>query len=146
MEELLLILVMITSLFIPLLFLQQLVNRKICALCGAIVISWAVLLLLSVVGIFSSRLLIALLMGQSITGVYYLVEKKVSEQLTLFRLPFLLTLIVMGSSLLEFGSGTLSSILFVVTIWILFTLIYLFRHNPKLYGVIQRIIECCKKW
>src|SRR3989338_1960123 len=146
MEELLLVLMMIACIFILLLFLQKLWNIKFCALCGAVAVSWVTLLLLYRAGIFSNRFLIALLVGQTIVGIYYVVEKKISKQLTLFRLPFLLTLIVLGFSLLEFNVNTISSILFVAIIWILFIFIYFFRQHRKLKNITKKMIECCKKW
>lgn len=150
MEELLFVLMMIVILFILLLFIQKFLNRKLCALCGAVMMSWIVLFILYKAGIFSNLLLMALLIGESTVGFYYLVEQKVPRQLTLFRLPFLLTLIIMGVLILELGSGNIpssvSSIWFVTAIWFLFIFIYLFRHHQKLRHITKKMINCCKRW
>ncbi len=146
MDELLLVLMMIAGFFAVFLMLQQATRRKFCALCAAVMLSWLILLLLYWRDVFAGQLLIALLMGGSIVGIYYVLEKKVTERLTLFRLPFLLTLIITGFSLLKGLSGIITGISFVIMVWIVFISIYIFRQNPRLQKITKKIMECCKKW
>ncbi len=146
MDGLLLALLMITGFFVVFLILQSFSKLKFCALCGAAMLSWIILLPLYWKNIFTEPLLIALLIGTSITGIYYLAEKKVPERLTLFRLPFLLTLIILGFSLLRGISGVITGIVLVVPVWLAFLLVYFSRRSPKIQRVAKKIIACCKKW
>ena len=48
---------------------------KFCAACAAVVSTWAILLLLNIFAVVKTQLLLAILMGQSIAGATYLMEK-----------------------------------------------------------------------
>lgn len=146
MEGLLSALLMITGFFVVFLILQSFSKLKFCALCGAAMLSWLILLLLYWKGIFTEPLMIALLMGTSITGAYYLAEKRVPERFTLFRLPFLLTLIILGFLLLRGISGAITGITLVVLVWLVFLPVYFSRRSPKIRQVAKKIIGCCKGW
>src|SRR3989338_1578922 len=100
METILVSLLSITALFLMFLFLKNYASR-ICAICLAVSVTWIILLVLFWQGYFGDKVLIGLLIGQSIVGIYYLLEQKVSERMTIFRLPFLLSLMVAAYTLLE---------------------------------------------
>lgn len=145
------LLIGIIILFFILLFLKQLLKKEFCVLCVTTSFSWLTLSILHWLNLFDNLLFIALLMGGTIVGVFYLVEQKVKEELTLFRLPFLLSLILLGYALLDLNSPNTSihwppSILIIIVLWILFTLIYLYRKNATFKSTIQKMIGCCKKW
>jgi hypothetical protein len=140
MESITLTLIGITSLFLVLLILKSLFKGKFCAICVAISLTWISLLILYFLNIFSDKLIIAILMGMTALGIYYTVEKKVKSELTVFRLPFLLTLIFIIYSVLE--SFILNSIIVIAVIWIIFFLIYLSKNNK----LVKKLVECCKKW
>ncbi len=48
---------------------------KFCAVCAAVVSTWIILLAANLIGLVQSQLLLAILMGQSIAGATYLMEK-----------------------------------------------------------------------
>ena len=87
-----------------------------------------------------------MLIGQSITGIYYAIEKKVKEELTLFRLPFLITLTIIGYALLAPKDYIIKNILLLLFLWVLYLFIYLYRNNKNINFIIKKIIECCKRW
>jgi cbb3-type cytochrome oxidase subunit 1 len=86
------VLLVITAISLFLLLLKSKLQVRICAICLAVSLTWAGLLAAYHMGWFGNGLLLGLLMGQSITGIYYLLEKHASEPLLLFRLPLLLSL------------------------------------------------------
>lgn len=129
----------IILLFIIIVALQK--HFKIpCALCGAIALTWLALLILFWMGIWEDPLVIALLMGASITGVLYLLEKRVEKDLLVFRAPFVLTMVVMA--LLLLGQFNMAAIVLLLAAWVVFILIYLQNRA----NVVTRLIECCRRW
>jgi len=138
----------ITTLFFIMLLVKESFdrkNKKFCAICSAVVLTWIALLILNWIGKFDNKILIALLIGESILGVYYFAESKVKEELKIFRLPFLLTLIIFGYSLLTF-ENLFKEFIFLAGLWIVFWLFYNYRANKNIKVFVNKIIECCKKW
>ncbi len=64
--------------------IDKIFRIKFCAVCAAVVSTWVVLLALNLLRIVNSQLLLAILMGQSIAGATYLMEK--SEKLRGFKI------------------------------------------------------------
>jgi len=89
--------------------------------------------------------LLAILMGESALGVYYLVEKRVARQLTIFRLPFLLTLTLVVYTAITF-TVQIPTYIFAVSVWAAFLLIYMYRYNNHANRIIKNLADCCGKW
>ena len=135
------ILIVITVLFFLLLAIKNLFNvKKLCAICLSVTIGWIALLVLYFFQIFSDKIIIAILMGHTSLGIYYLLEKKVNKRFLLFRLPYLLTSISIIYFILE--GFNLNTLILLAVIWLFFAPIYLFKFNK----LAKKIIECCKKW
>lgn len=49
---------------------------KICAICATVVTTWVGLLVMKLVGFSINQILLAILMGQSVTGFMYFLERK----------------------------------------------------------------------
>ena len=82
-------------------------------------------------------------MGMSITGIYYLTDNKIgkrNKKFRVFRLPFILTLVIIAYYILTF-ENTINSILIVAGLWVLFVLIYVYD-NTKF---VKKLLECCKE-
>lgn len=137
---------MITAFFFGVVLFKNLFRKEICAICAAVSLTWVGMLVLYLLDLFSDQVLVALLMGQTVLAIYYLMEKKVVEKLTLFRLPFLLTLIAGAYSLLSLPEDIFVVIVLLLGMWVLFFLFYLSRNNQRMQSFTQKIIECCKKW
>lgn len=137
----------IIILFFVLLGVKQIASKKIkeriCVICASISLAWLTLLILYYKGIFENVLILAILIGTSITGLYYLVESKVNETLKVFRLPFILTLIFIGYTLLA-GFNKIGIELWILAIlWVLFSFFYSYSSDSSF---VKKIIECCKNW
>lgn len=139
------ILTAITVLFAVFLFLRTVLNWKICSLCAAVASVWIGLLAGYWMGNFSNLVLAAPLLGASVVGVYYLIEKKTEERLYIFRLPFFLSLLLAVYLLLGEVSQIID-ILLVGFLWGIAVIIYIYRENPKVKKIADRIIACCKNW
>lgn len=147
-DALLLTFALLTGLFVLLLIVKVIFKLNFCVLCGAVSLTWISLVGLFWAGLFEDILLIALLMGGSIVGIYYLVEKKVREQLHIFRFPFFLTLVFWAYLLLkfEFNASVFIVAGLVVFLWLICGFLYFFRNNAKFKSVVSKLIDCCKNW
>ena len=139
----------ISILFFILLGIKELFSKRIkekfCVICVAVSLTWAVLLILYWLKIFDNVIIIALLLGESILGIFYLVEDKF-RVMRFFRLPFLLTLILIGYYLLVGLEDLFNSIIFLAVLWGLFVLVYSYKNNKKIGLLVDKIIKCCKEW
>lgn len=139
------ILLLITLLFFIFLILKKVTNIKSCALCAATVITWLSLLVAYWLDIWVDELLLAVLMGGSAVGLLYLMEKSLPEKFHLFRLPFYLTLVTVIVISLGRQIG-IKEIMFLGILWLVFYLVYLLRTKPKIKGLADRIVACCRDW
>jgi hypothetical protein len=126
--------------------LRSLTGWRFCVLCASVSATWVSLLVLYTLKWFDAFALIAVLTGCTVVGIYYLVEQKVSDAFYVFRLPFFLTLLLLAYLILGLGEAILLSVLFLITLWLLFGGIYIYQHNPKVKGLATHLIECCKNW
>jgi len=135
----------ITALYILLVLFKSRVRKPLCALCLAVGLTWAGLLTAYRLGWFGDGVLLALIMGQSVTGIYYLLEKYAPRPWLLFRLPLLLTLTYLfyGAVTLQAGLGTA---LFLVGLWLCGLVLYVHRTSPRIREVTRKIVECCGNW
>ena len=141
MEALFLSLIAITALFFLFLIIRNIFNSKnMCAICASVFLTWIVLLSLYFSNIFPDKTIIAILMGQTSLGLFYLFY----EKLNIFKIPFLLTLITLVYFVLE--KFSLDSIYFLTALWAFFFIIYLFKSNKKINVFANKMIERCKKW
>ncbi|MEM4295962.1 MAG: hypothetical protein QXS91_04125 [Candidatus Anstonellales archaeon] len=144
----------ITLLFFVLLIVKAVINKfkkfDFCVICASVSLTWLFLLVLFYLGLYGNIVLIALLMGGSVVGLFYFIERKIAKtknkELTLFRLPFLLTLIFIAYTLLFYSYFDIRVVYLLALLWLLFFFIFLYRKNPKLKKIINKIIECCKRW
>ena len=141
METISWLLLGITALFFILLIIKNIFNiKKFCAICLSISLIWIVLLIFYFLEIFSDKIIIAILMGHTSLGMYYIWENKIKEKFKVFRLPYLLTNILIIYYILN--SFVISSLYFLLGLWLLFFVVYLFKFNK----LTRKLIECCKRW
>jgi len=146
MESLFLVLISIFSLFFIFLILKSVLKKnKFCPICLGVSISWIFLLLLYFLGLFDDKLLIAILMGSSITGIFYLVEK-FGNFWEFFKLPIFITLIFSAYFVLTDFNFYFNSIIFILGVWLFFSVVYLYRKNKNVKKFVDKVVECCKKW
>lgn len=145
-DELFLIFIAIAVLFAILLIVQSLTKWQFCALCAGVFAVWLGLVALYWAGWFQNITLAAPLLGASVVGIYYSVERKAKERLYVFRLPFFLTLLFAAYLLLGAAGRYFEIIFFLATLWVFFGAVYAYRENPRIGKLAKRIIECCKNW
>ena len=64
-------------------FIYKIAHVKLCAICAAVSLTWIGLLVLKAAGYTVDILLIGILMGQSIVGIMYSLEKIIDNRLLL---------------------------------------------------------------
>lgn len=133
------------ALFFLFLVVKSLKKWRLCAICLSVSLTWITLFTLSKLSLFHNDTLLALLMGESITGLYYLFDKKTKEEWHIFRLPLLLSIFWLFYSGLTLKVEFLSSML-ILNLWLVFGLIYFYRRNAVLHGWIEKLIACCRDW
>jgi len=146
------VLLIIVSLFFVLLFVKEFFSKrfkkKFCVICASVTLTWLFLLVLFFFGWYGDKVILGLLMGQTILGVFYLVERGVAKRrslkrLKLFRLPFLLTLIFVAYSLLVTPPDFFRGALLIATLWLIFLVVYLLSKSSA-RGIIKKLIDCCR--
>lgn len=142
------IFIAITIIFLLLLVVKAVGKLKFCVLCASISLTWIALVVSYWLSLFNDLVLIALLVGNSIVGIYYLIERKIAEKFHIFRLPFFLTLLFVGYLLLSATAPgrLIPTVIFLVFLWLIFGFLYFYGHNPKLKSAVSYIINCCKNW
>ncbi len=120
-------------------------SEKLCALCLAVSMTWAGLLIAYWIGVFHDTALLGLLMGSTVLGIFYTVEDRLDGAVELFRLPVYLTLLT-GAYILM--TATVDAALFtaIALLWTGFGLLYLYREDERVHEHVRRIIDCCKDW
>lgn len=138
----------IIAVFFFLLIAKELLARKarLCLICASISITWVTLLMLYKKGYFDNVVILSMLMGQSIVGIFYLMEKKTSEKFHLFKVPFLLTLTLAFYSLIVFPTDFMRVFMLLAAFWSVLTVLFLYRNNRKAGVFIKKLIECCRRW
>ena len=139
----------ITGLFFIFLLFKKVLKKEFCVLCAAVSLTWISLLFIYYGGLFQDKVIIAILMGQTSMGIFYLLEKKVSKEITIFRLPFLLALTLSLYALISWATAfkeIISSLFLLISIWAIFIGIFLFRNNKWFGKLITKLVECCKRW
>lgn len=131
-------------LFAVLLVLKKTLKIRLCAMCSAVALTWAGLLILYWLGQFDNTTLIALLIGQSVLGLYYLAEKRFREELMIFRLPGWMTLTFIAYTAI--AGLELWPFAIIAPAWLIAGFLYAYSANPKLRGTVDHIIACCRDW
>lgn len=135
----------IVILFPILLLGKRATKFRFCVICTSVSLTWIGLLVIRFAEWTVDPVVLALLMGESVVGVYYLLEKKVPERFYLFRLPALITLTLAAYTVIAVDIYY-PALYIALLVWIVFGLIYVFRERPGIKKAARRIIECCKDW
>ena len=141
------ILLSITVLFFIFILIKQLFKKnKICVICASIFITWIIFLVMYWKEIFLDKTILAILIGETTLGIFYLIESKVKENFKIFGLPFIMTLILIGYTLIEGFNYSLNVLYFLILLWGLFFIFYLFKDEGKMGIFARKLVECCKRW
>jgi len=146
MNAVMVVLAMLCGFFVLLLVIKKYTAWQFCVLCASVSLTWIVLLVLYWLALFADPVLIAVLMGQSVVGIYYLLEKKVPESLLLFRFPFFLTATALVFAILGYISSMMWPVLFLLLLWSITFVLYAYTSNPKVKRIVTELMACCKNW
>lgn len=116
-----------------------------CAICMASTLTWVVLSVFYILGFFDSLILIVLMSGMTLHGLYQLWEEKSSRKHLVFRLPVLLTGVAALYQVFVWQIH-LELIGFLSVLWVFFLLMYFYRENDSFGAYIDEVIECCRDW
>ena len=135
----------ISLVFYAVLALKPVLKLSVCSICAAVSLSWVTLLALRAFDWYSNDVLLALLMGMSVVGGYYLWERHAKSDQLIFRLPVLLSLAYFAWSAVTLQ---LDPALFalIATVWLLHGLLYVYRNSPSIKPRVDKIIACCSNW
>ncbi len=78
--------------------LSKVIKTKICAICAAVSTTWIALLVLYYLGYFSDRLIIGILIGESVTGLMYFFERKIEKTRYKWLAVFKIAIILAGTA------------------------------------------------
>ncbi len=141
---LLLVFMAITVLFVAILGVKKVLSLKVCVLCASIALTWIGLLFLYQIGYFHNVVLLSLLMGQSVTGLYYAIRKRVPAVLRIFTLPFFLTLTAIFYIAIVGADSTLSVFLMLLGLWIFTYVLFAYRNDPGKKLISDAVMNCCE--
>lgn len=146
MNDPVLVLSVVAALFVALLITKNITKWKFCVICVSVSTTWMALLVLYWLGLFNEPVIIAVLMGQTIVGLYYFLEKRTDEGLHVFRLPLLLTLTLAAFLALGITTDLVYGFSLLALLWVVMSVLHFYRQSPKTKIVVDRIIACCKDW
>jgi len=135
----------ILILFLIFLFLRSFLKVKVCALCGAVSLTWILILVFLYVGKEVDVTSLSILMGGSIVGLMYYLERKLPEDYEIFRVPYFISAFLVTYMLVE---KKIEIPLFVslLGLWVLFIIFLFLYRADKFKSSLRKIIECCKNW
>lgn len=134
-------LIIISGLFLAVLAVRHAARKSICALCAAVALTWLGLFLAYKLGRFDDTVLLSLLMGQSITGIFYFVQKRVPPTLKVFSLPFFLSLTVLFYFMIT-SRLVLPAFGVLTVLWVAGWLLFVNRSDPGT-RLSKVVMECC---
>lgn len=141
-----LLIVAMTSVFLIGLLVQSFTRLRFCAVCVAVSGTWLTLLGARFAGYAIDPAIVGVLMGESIVGVYYLLEKKAPVGWQIFRWPFLITATALVYLILGISAAYNLTLLLLFLLWVIFAGIYACREYPAFKKIAERVIACCRDW
>lgn len=146
MNAILLTLAILITLFAALLLAKNVTRLKFCVICVSVSLTWISLLVMLRRGLFSDPIIVALLMGESVTGLYYLCEKRLAEHLRIFGFPFLLTFTLAAYAAVRGLRGLTPAGIVLAILWSAFLAVFVWRKNPRWRVLADKIVACCRDW
>lgn len=141
-----LIFAMIIGIFFVLLGVKRIIRKDFCVLCASVSLTWLGLLIAYKVGEWTDPMPVILLMGGSVVGIYYLVDRRVRALWHVFRLPFFLTLVLAVLAVFYPLRELVMPGIFTLGTWLLMGLTYALRHVPGVKAFFQQLLACCRNW
>lgn len=145
LSEIVWVFIAIIVLFYTTSFLKPLLNINLCSICLAVSLSWITLLVLRVFGLFDNSLIIALLVGESVVGGYYLWDRQAKKSWLIFRLPVLLTLTFIAWCIVSLQFDLILACI-IGAVWAIHFWLYFYKTKPSVKTYFDKLIACCSRW
>lgn len=130
---------------------RKLLKLDICAICAAVSSTWIVLLALYYAGYKIDPVIPAILMGQSVTGLMYLYERRVKQ--TKFRWPLAFRIFFpLAGTLAVYAAVTraitaevyaLAVVVAAAAIILALAIAAFGKFNKQVMAVVKKLEECC---
>lgn len=115
---------------------------RLCAICVSVAVSWLGLLILYKLDKFQDPVLLALLMGQTIAGLFYTLKDRVPKELRIFTLPFFLTFTTVFYALIT-NRLILPALALTALLWTAGWLLFASHNDPGRKDLANAAMECC---
>lgn len=138
-------LLVIIILFVVLLLARRVGGIKFCVLCVSISLTWIGIFVLHKLNRFQDLLLLALLLGESVTGVFYFTQRRVSKELKIFSLPFFLSLTTLAYYLVNPINQVLLILFLLFGLWLAAWIIFIYRNDPGKKKLAENVMDCCSE-
>lgn len=133
--------IIISFLFLAVLVARRYIRKELCALCVAVALTWSGLFVVYKLGRFNDIILLSLLIGQSVTGIFYFVRERVPPILRIFSLPFILSLTVLFYSMIT-SRLVLPAFGILTILWVAAWFLLVNRSDPG-KRLSKVVMECC---
>jgi len=137
-----------TAIFLTALFAHSLGSGrlKFCVVCVTVGLTWLSLLVARLLGYTVDPILIGVLMGESVIGLYQLIEKMAPVVWQIFRWPYIITMTVIVYLVVGVRSGAWLAILLLILLWVVWGSVFALREFPSIKKITERLISCCRDW
>jgi len=117
--------------------------KNICVLCLSILLTWGILLLLYKLKQFDDQVIIGILIGESITGFFYFIKRRIPKEFVVFALPFFLSLTVGAYMVLVKLQDFKTTFGILLAIWIISYVVFINRNDPGTKPIAKSVMNCC---
>lgn len=123
---------------------------NVCAICAAVSLTWISIIVLRLFNFYISDIILAVLMGESITGIMYLFENSARKKGKNSMLWLKVVIIILGTLLVYlfitqgFSSATISTLAVSILLVVIIAVKFRSKKNenlPKKYGRFQKEIK-----
>lgn len=149
MNEILPILILsTTAIFLAAVYVRSLgLGRlRFCAVCVTVSLTWLSLLVARLLGYAVNQTLMGILMGESVIGLYYLIEKRAPVAWQIFRWPYIITMTVVVCLVAGVRSGAGLAVVLLIAMWTIWGAAFAWREYPFIKKITQQLIACCRDW
>lgn len=134
------------GIFFVLLAAKHVLKKEFCVLCASVSLTWLGFLMAYKLGRWMDPTPILVLMGGSVVGIYYLLDRRVRALWHVFRLPFFLTLVLAVLAVFYPVRVLVTPALLTAGAWFFMSFIYFLRHIPGVKSFFKQLLECCRNW
>jgi len=139
------VLLAIVAFFGILLLVKKVFGIKFCVLCVSVSLTWIGLFVLAKLNRFTDLPLLALLLGESVTGIYYYTQRHIAKELRIFTLPFFLSLTTLAYYLVNPLSNVLLILSVLFGLWITTWVLFIYRNDPGKRSLVENVMDCCNE-